>query len=151
MPLIQALKHEEIENDARASHEWLSSQPGVGGAIGIIGFCMGGRSAYIANSVLPFKAAISLYGSGIAPDLLDRVPNLSAPMLFFWGSADLRLGRDIWSQIPKAMDAAGKKYIQVEFSGAQHAYLTDDRPSYDKEASDLTWPIILDFFKQKLQ
>ena len=149
MPLIQALKNEEIENDARAAHAWLSEQEGVGDNIGILGFCMGGRSAFIANSVLPFKAAISLYGGGIS-DMLERVPKLSGPMLFFWGGADSRIPRETWSQIPKAMDEAGKEHVDVEFSGAAHAYLTDDRPSYHKEASELTWPMILNFFKQKL-
>jgi dienelactone hydrolase len=71
-------------------------------------------------------------------------------MLFFWGGADVRIPREIWSQIPKAMDEAGKAHIDIEFSGAEHAYLTDDRPSYHKEASELTWPMILNFFKQKL-
>jgi carboxymethylenebutenolidase len=150
MPLIQALKVDEIENDVRAAHAWLAQEEGVVENMGIIGFCMGGRSTFIANSVLPFKAAISLYGGGIAEGLLDRVPNLSAPMLFFWGGADLRIPRETWSQIPKAMDEAGKAHIDVEFSGAEHAYLTDDRSSYDKNASELTWPLILDFFKQKL-
>ncbi len=150
MPLIQALKNEEIESDVRATREWLVAQEGVGENIGIIGFCMGGRSAYIANSSgMEFKAAISLYGGGIS-DMLDRVPKLSAPMLFFWGGADVRIPREMWSKIPAAMDEAGKAHVDVEFSGAQHAYLTDDRASYDKNASELTWPMILNFFKQKL-
>ncbi len=149
MPLMQALKVEEIENDVRAAHAWLGKQPGVRDAIGVVGFCMGGRASFIANSVLSFKAAVSLYGGGIA-DLLDRVPRLSAPMLFFWGGADPRIPRETWSKIPAAMDAAGKTHVDVEFSGAPHAYLTDNRSSYHKEAAELTWPLILSFFKQKL-
>jgi carboxymethylenebutenolidase len=147
-PIYSAVTVEGIEADARAAHAWLIEQ--VGENVGIIGFCMGGRAAYIANSILPFKAAISLYGGGIAPDLLDRVSNLSAPMLFFWGGADPRLTRDVWSQIPAALDAAGKTHVQVEMSGAPHAYLTDDRSSYHKEAAELTWPLMLAFFKQRL-
>lgn len=150
MPLLQALTVEGLERDARAAHAWLTSQEGVGENVGVIGFCMGGRTTFIANSILPFKAAISLYGGGIAEDFLDRVPALSAPMLFFWGGADVRIPRSTWSQIPAAMDKAGKEHVDVEFSGAQHAYLTDDRPGYHKDASELTWPMIINFFKQKL-
>jgi carboxymethylenebutenolidase len=146
----QGVTIEGIEADARAAHEWLTSQEGVGDNVGAIGFCMGGRATYIATSVLPFKGTISLYGGGIAPDLLDRVPNLSAPMLFFWGGADARIPRELWSQIPAAMDKAEKSHVDVEISGAPHAYLTDDRPGYHKEAAELTWPLIYAFFKQKL-
>jgi len=149
MPLIQALKTEEIENDVLAARTWLREQEGVGENLGVIGFCMGGRATFIANSKAGFKAAVSLYGGGIS-DLLDRVPRLSAPMLFFWGGADVRIPRETWSKIPAAMDAAGKIHVDVEFSGAPHAYLTDNRQSYHKDAAELTWPLILSFFQQKL-
>ena len=149
MPLIQALKVDEIEKDAKAARSWLAAQQSIGDNLGVVGFCMGGRSAFIANSSLPFRAAVSLYGGGIA-DLLDRVPRLSAPMLFFWGGADARIPRETWSKIPAALDAAGKEHVDVEFSGALHAYLTDDRPVYHQSAAELTWPLILNFFRQKL-
>ena len=71
-------------------------------------------------------------------------------MLFCWGGADARIPRETWSKIPAAMDAAGKTHVDVEFSGAPHAYLTDNRPGYHQAAAELTWPLILNFFKQRL-
>lgn len=146
-PIYNAVTVEGIEADARAAHEWLTGE--VGERIGAIGFCMGGRATYIATSILPFTGTISLYGGGIY-EMLDRVPSLSAPMLFFWGGADTRIPRETWSTIPAAMDEAGKWHMDVEIAGAPHAYLTADRESYNQTAAELTWPLILAFFRQKL-
>ena len=77
MPFIQSIKTEGLVEDARATDQWLIDQPEVRkDSICAMGFCMGGRAAYVANSELPLAAAISYYGGRIAPVLLDRAPNL---------------------------------------------------------------------------
>ncbi len=86
MQHIRAMTLEGIEADVRAAFEWLAQTPDVqANMIHAVGFCMGGRVAFLANSILPLNKAISYYGGGIAPDLLPRVAAIKAPMLFFWG------------------------------------------------------------------
>ncbi|MGE5541142.1 MAG: dienelactone hydrolase family protein [Bacillota bacterium] len=138
------------EHDLRAAYEWLRTEGGVGERIATVGFCMGGKASYLANAILPLKAAVSYYGGGIAPDLLDRAVNLNAPMLFFWGGKDAHIPRELWSQIPEAMEQAGKSHITVEMGDAGHGFFCDQRDSYDPAASALAWPLTLQFLDQKL-
>ena len=84
MPHMQAMKEESSVEDVRAAHEWLRSHSQVrSDRIASIGFCMGGRISFLANSVVPLRAAISFYGGGIAPALLPRAARLSSPMLLY--------------------------------------------------------------------
>ncbi len=47
---------------------------------------MGGRVSFIANSIVPLRAAVSFYGGGIAPGLLDRAGEAA-------GAVVIRVGR----------------------------------------------------------
>jgi carboxymethylenebutenolidase len=83
---VRAVTTEGAEADLRAAFEWLAKAPEVTAeAIHVIGFCMGGRVCFLANSILPVKSAVSYSGGGIAPELLPRATALKAPMLFFLG------------------------------------------------------------------
>ncbi|MGC2791550.1 MAG: dienelactone hydrolase family protein, partial [Candidatus Sulfotelmatobacter sp.] len=91
----EAVTTETAERDLRSAYEWLSSNAQVkAGEISSVGFCMGGRVSFLANSVVPLRSAVSFYGGGIAPALLDRVAKLGAPTLLIWGGLDKRLTKE---------------------------------------------------------
>src|SRR5882672_5679749 len=86
MKHLQAVTNEGAEADLRAAFEWLQSRSDVkNGGVFSVGFCMGGRISFLANSFLPLRAAASFYGGGIAQQLLDRTAKLNGPMLLVWG------------------------------------------------------------------
>ncbi|MGO9607573.1 MAG: dienelactone hydrolase family protein [Candidatus Binataceae bacterium] len=68
MPHYQAVRTETAEMDIRSGHEWLRSNAQVkANEISSVGFCMGGRVSFLANSVVPLRAAVSFYGESL-PD-----------------------------------------------------------------------------------
>src|SRR6266568_4218902 len=83
-PHMKAMTNEGLEADIRATFELLQSDIACNGRFASVGFCMGGRVSYLANSILPLGAAVSFYGGGIAPGLLDRAPRQNAPILLLW-------------------------------------------------------------------
>lgn len=94
MPHMQALTPDGLIKDAQAAFDWLQKNQRVRpNSTASVGFCMGGRTSFLANSALPLQAAISFYGGGIAPSLLPRAPHLHGPMLFFWGVQDTHIPR----------------------------------------------------------
>jgi len=148
---FQGVNEEGMENDCRAVYNWFQTQHNVKkDAIATTGYCMGGRVSFLANSILPLQAAVSYYGGRIVPDLLKRASSMHAPMLFFWGGLDKHIPQEQVSAILAEMDAAGKKYVNVVFSYADHAFFCDARPSYNEEAAKLAWPLTLAFLKEKL-
>ena len=139
-----------MEADERAAYDWLRAN-GVGGdaPVAAVGFCMGGRAAFLAALTLPLSCAVSFYGGGIAPNprsagLLERVPELRVPVLLFWGGRDQHLA-EAPAAVSAALKTAGKEYVQVEFSDAGHAFFCDARPAYEPKAAAQAWPLTLAF------
>ncbi|MCC9168702.1 dienelactone hydrolase family protein [Pontibacter harenae] len=151
MPHYQAIIKEGLSADLQASYDWLQQQPNVvHEKVGSIGFCLGGRVSFLANAVLPLSAAVSYYGGGI-PSLLDEATNLHATHLFFWGGQDKHIPQEQITSIISAVRAAGKQYINVEISYADHGFHCDERGSYSPDAAKEAWAMTLAFFQNKLR
>ncbi len=152
MPRMQALTVEGLEADIQASWNFLEHNAQVeNGKIVATGYCLGGRVSFLANTMLPFKAAASYYGGGIAPDLIKRASSINAPHLFFWGGKDQHIPKEQIETIKTELTKAGKKFINVEISDADHGFFCDERASFNAEAAELAWGLTLEFFIQKLK
>jgi len=100
---------------------------------------------------LPFRAVASYYGAGIVPDLIKRAASINAPHLFFWGGKDQHIPKEQIETVKTEMTNAGKKFINVEFSDADHGFFCDEKVSFNADASELAWGLTLEFFIQKMK
>lgn len=148
MPHMQAVTAETAEQDARSAYDWLHSNSQVRPTeISCVGFCMGGRVSFIANSILPLRAAVSFYGGGIAPGLLDRAAKLHAPMLLIWGGKDKHITPEHRRSVTEALTAAEKIYVNAEFSRADHGFFCDERDAYEPHSARQAWALTLEFLR----
>jgi carboxymethylenebutenolidase len=147
MPHVRALKVQDLEADAHSAYTGLLANLGAGETpIACIGFCMGGRVAFLTNSLLPVRAAVSFYGGGIAPSsmgpgMLNRVGDLHAPQLLFWGGLDKHIGPEQTQAVAEALRKAGNPFVNVEFGGADHGFFCDVRASYSPAAAQQAWAL----------
>jgi carboxymethylenebutenolidase len=147
-PHVQAVTVETAELDVRSAYEWLRSNAEVrANEISSVGFCMGGRVSFIANSVVALRAAVSFYGAGIAPGLLDRAAKLQAPSLFFWGGLDKHITPEHRKAIADTLTAQQKAYVDVEFSRADHGFFCDERSAYEPHSARQAWALTLEFLR----
>jgi carboxymethylenebutenolidase len=123
----------------------------------IIGFCMGGRLAFLANAThgARLRASVSFYGGGIAPaepkgrtPLLDRVPDLRAPQLLVYGAKDASIGADEHARLAQALGAANKRYTLAVYPDAPHGFATTDRDSYREPQALAAWRATLAFLDE---
>ena len=146
MPHMNALTIEGNEADLKAAYHWLKHHELVNPAnIFSIGYCMGGRVSFLANATLPLSAAVSYYGGNIK-SVADKALHISGRHLFFWGGLDKHIGQDQIDTVIDAMDKAGKEYINVKISYADHAFACDERPSYNEKATKEAWALTMAFF-----
>lgn len=149
-PHFQAMTTEGMENDIMAVYDWLHMQRYVQkDKMACIGFCLGGRVSFVANSTVHLQAAISFYG-GSTHTLADRAVNMQAPHLFFWGGKDQHIKPEHVRTVVDAMKTAEKDFMNVEISYADHAFFCDERASYNPEAAKESWALVLAFLKNKL-
>ena len=158
IPHMKAMSDKSHEEDIRAAHAWLSD-PSRSGSRGIaaVGYCMGGRTAFLAAAIAPLKAAVSYYGGGIAPmemmgnpGLLDRAGSLKAPVLLYWGGLDQHIKAADRRRVADALEKAGKPYAWTVFSGADHGFFCDARANYNAGAAAQSWALTLEFLKGAL-
>jgi carboxymethylenebutenolidase len=146
MPHMQALTPDGLIADARAAFDWLQKNPSVlPNSTASIGFCMGGRVSFLANSAIPLKAAVSFYGGGIVPGLLPHAARQYGPILFFWGALDSHIPKEHIRTVIDAMQEAKKTYVNVEFSDADHGFFCDARSAYKETAAKQAWELALKF------
>lgn len=143
-PHMGQLTADGLAEDARAAFGWLEMHAQAG-RIGTVGFCMGGRAAYIANSALPLRGAISFYGGGIAPNLLDLAPQQHGPLLMFWGGQDAHIPPSQYCAVADALSAAEKPHEQMLFSQAGHGFFCDARASHQSGAAAQAWALVQAF------
>jgi len=149
IPHMRAMSVPGAEADLRATFDWLRRHEFVrADGICSVGFCMGGRMSFLANSILPLHAAASFYGGGIAPELVGRAGALHGSMLLVWGLLDKHIGAEQRKAVTDALGAARKPYANVEFSNADHGFFCDDRASYQAQAARQAWALLLEFLRQ---
>ena len=108
---------------------------------------MGGRVSFIADSILPLHAAVSFYGGGIAPDLLNRAASLHAPILLIWGGLDKHITPELRRSVVETVAAQHKPYVNAEFSQADHGFFCDQRSSYEPKSARQAWALTLEFLR----
>jgi carboxymethylenebutenolidase len=137
-----ALTPDGVNADIEASYTWLREKGIDAPRVGAVGFCMGGRVAYMANARVQLGAAISFYGGGIVPDLLPLAQAQRAPILMFWGGLDTHIPPEQYRAVADALTAAKVTHEQVVFSQADHGFFCDARPSYNELASRQAWALV---------
>ena len=164
MAKIPTLDDAQILEEIGATLDWLAAQKTVSKEhLGIIGFCMGGRHAFLANCRYPdrLKAAVGFYGGGIAAegpkDRFGRTPpigeadRMQAPVFLGYGADDPGIPPAEHARIAERLSALRKRYTLAVYPGAGHAFLCEERANYAPAAAARAWPQILEFLHTEMQ
>ena len=151
MPHMKALTNPLIEEDMRASFAWLQQDAQADtDRTASVGFCLGGKVSFIANAVLKLRAAVSYYGSSIPSLLDDYAARQQAPLLLVWGGQDKHITPEERTRATDRLRAEGKRFINTEFSQAQHGFFCDARPNaYDPDAARESWALLTAYLQDK--
>jgi carboxymethylenebutenolidase len=129
---LQAFDWERAVHDAQTAVQWLRASPHCTGKIAAIGFCMGGRTAFLSASRVGVDAAVSLYALGIARHL-DEVRTVASPVQLHYGLNDEHIPKSEMDAVVSA--ARDNRNIEVHFySGAEHGFFTKGRPAWNEKA-----------------
>lgn len=148
MAHAKAITPDGARADLVAAHAWLRAQVAEGTdtpGLAVVGFCMGGRLAWVANALLPFSCAVSFYGGGIASAHLDLAAAQRAPVLLLWGGKDKHIKREDRRAVADALEGAGKPFLELNFGHADHGFFCDQRASYDAGAAREAWGLVSAF------
>lgn len=155
--IMNRLQDAKVMEDVGAVLSHLKSRNYVkAGAIGVTGFCMGGRFTYLsaAHHNKDVKAAVSFYGGGIPmgnPSPLARTGEIGCPIYLFFGAKDPLIPQDHVAQVNKALTDKGKSFMMKVYPEAGHGFFCNERESYHADSAKDAWDKFKSFFTQNLK
>ncbi|MEZ4312251.1 MAG: dienelactone hydrolase family protein [Polyangiaceae bacterium] len=155
--LIGGLTTDMLLSDVGACLDLLASRPNVDVArAGAVGYCMGGRGAFIAATRFPdrLRATASIHPGGIVtPD--PSSPHLAAApatarMYFAIAKDDMFFTREQADTLGQTLTVLGKRH-QIDHYEARHGWAVTDTPVYNEAEAERHWAAILALFAEELR
>lgn len=159
MTRMSRLRDRTIIEDVNAAIEHAKTLPQVrADRIGITGFCMGGRVAYLMATKRPdLKAAVVFYGGnifvpwGAGPAPFDGTADIACPVLGLFGEDDPNPSPADVARLDAELTRLGKAHEFHSYAGAGHAFMNEGRPSYRPDAARDAWERCVAWFGRYLR
>ncbi len=152
------LRDATVVKDVDATVELLKGHKSVNrGALGIIGFCMGGRVVYLMAAASPnFKAGVAYYGGNImmpwgdGPSPFDRTAEIHCPLLGHFGEDDKNPSPEDMRKLGAELTKYGKVHKFHSYPNTGHGFMDRTKDNYRSHADEASWPHTVDFFGRYL-
>ncbi len=123
--------------------------------VGLVGWCWGGRTAWIYAKHNPkLKAAVAYYGllngmkSEIKPqDPVDIAEQIKVPVLGLYSGKDAYIPLKVVDEMRAGIAKSGSGSEIVVFPNVDHGFNADYRPTYDKVAATYAQKLAFDWLK----
>ena len=154
------LKDADIIADMNAAVDFLTANSAINDdRIGVTGFCMGGRIAWLmAASNQIFKCTVPFYGGNIMGNWgpgdtpFSMSNNINCPMLFHFGAEDGNPSVADRNTFDAELKRLGKDFEFHTYDGAGHAFMDHTNPDrYHEASAAAAWPRTIDFFNNHLK
>ena len=149
--------------DVAGSIAYLRAQPNASGKVGVIGFCSGGRHAYLVGCKLSeVDAVVDCWGGNVIVDdksaLNDKRPvapidlteSLRVPLIGIFGNDDENPNADQVNRTEAVLKKLGKSYEFHRYDGCGHAFFNTMRISHRPEQALDGWNKVFAFLKENL-
>ena len=134
-------------SDLDATIETLRRMKECTGKVGAVGFCLGGRLAFLTATRTKADAAVGYYGVELTAHLKERV---KAPTILHIAMADEYVPKAEQEKIHKALDGNPNVTLH-DYEEKNHAFARVGGKHYDRVAADLANKRTIDFLKAKLR
>lgn len=115
----------------------LRERPEVTGGVGFVGYCLGGTLAFLVAAQGLVEVSVGYYGVGLE-NLLDKVPDIQCPLVLHVAGQDAFTPPEVVARLQEA--TASNNHIRLyRYPEADHAFASDERPSYNRAATELAY------------
>ena len=132
---MQALDQPNAVKDIASGVTVLRAMSEVKGGVASLGYCMGGRLAYLAAADAGVDAAICYYPGGIA-QCLDRAATIKAPLLFHFAEKDGYIPADAVEAVKKTFRDRDNARVDT-YPDVDHGFNCWGRPNYRQRSAAL--------------
>lgn len=146
--LYQGFDEAKGVDDLNVSLAALRAVDGCNGKAGSVGYCLGGKLAYLMATRSDADCNVGYYGVGIEA-ALDEAAKITRPLMLHVAEEDQFCPKDAQDRIKSAL--AGNNHVALHsYPGRDHAFARRGSQHYDKEAADTANQRSRDFFASHL-
>ncbi len=146
--LFQAFDVEKGVEDIEATLAALRAHEATNGKVGSVGYCLGGKMAFLTASRTDCDCNVSYYGVGL-DELLGEASNIKKPLLMHMASEDQFVPKEAQEKIKAGLQGHPQITLHV-YDGNDHAFAREGGAHYDAQAAKLANQRSADFFKANL-
>jgi carboxymethylenebutenolidase len=146
--LFNAFKADTGVRDIAATIDAIRADPGCSGAVGAVGYCLGGLLAWLTAARTDADASVSYYGVGI-DRFLAEAADISKPLLMHIAGGDEFVPPEAQAAIHKALDGHATVTIH-DYPARNHAFARRGGQHYDAADAATANGRTLAFFKANL-
>ena len=134
-------------NDIEAAIHHLRRSEGVA-KVGLVGFCLGGRLAYMAAARTDISASVGYYGVMI-DQMLNESHAIANPLMLHIAGADHFVGPDAQAAIHAGLD--GNRHVTLhDYPGLDHGFAAEMGERRNEEGARLADQRTREFFAEHL-
>lgn len=155
MTMVRGTTQAQTAADSGAFVEALTAE-GATGAIGTVGYCMGGGKAITAAAKYPDRivAAASFHGGNLASEAEDSphrlAPQIKARIYVGVAGVDNSFPPEQSARLAEALRTAEVDHIIENYVGMAHGWAVTDHGVYDKQGSERHFKRLLTLFEETL-
>lgn len=154
---------DQVMGDVEGAMKYLRAQGISNGKVAVMGFCSGGRQAYLAGGRLKgLDAVVDCWGGGVIEDdptqltperpiaPIDLTKDISAPIIGIFGNEDKRPSPDQVNRHEQILKDLGKTYEFHRYDGVGHGFFAAERPAYKGEQATDGWKKVYAFLDKNI-
>jgi carboxymethylenebutenolidase len=134
--------------DLRATFHTLKGHAECTGRVGVVGYCLGGKLAYLMACRSQIDAAAGYYGVGLQ-DMLDEAANITHPLMLHIAEEDKFVPPDAQAKIKEGL-AKNRNVTIHSYPGCDHAFAREGGAHFDAANAKAANARTYEFFAQHL-
>ncbi len=135
--------------DLRATVHVYQGHAQGNGAVGVVGYCLGGKLSYLMAARTNVDCAVSYYGVGLDA-LLGESTQIKKPLLMHIAALDKFVPPEAQTKIKQGLQDNNKITMHT-YDGVDHAFARGNGDHYDETAATLANQRTSAFFAQNLK
>lgn len=147
--LMKDLDQSLAVKDSLAAAAYVTTLPHASGKVGTVGYCLGGKLAYLLAAADGIEAAVSYYGVAIQASL-ERAAALRAPLLVHIAVEDHLCPPEAQRAIHDAL-ADRENVTIVDHPGVGHAFARRGGAAFDAKAAERANAATAEFLETHLK
>lgn len=146
--LFQRFDVDKGVEDLKAAKHTLRGHADCTGKVGAIGYCLGGKLAYLFSTRSDIDASVGYYGVGIGA-LLPEAPSIQSSLMLHIAEEDEYVSKEEQKSIKNALNGHSQVTLHT-YPGMNHAFSRPGGKHYDAQNAALADKRTLAFLKDQL-